>query len=172
MAATMDHQQRHLGVVGFDYLPYPISSNSLSGPSWPASTAAILTQMYPSALGPNTSSFEALVKNQAARNNNISLPFNSLSATTSTIGAPSAYGPYGHQDLLNLPPSFSNISRQTYEHGYSAATASSEDAFAALPAPYLSNYGSTHQQQHQPQQQAQQQQQQQQQSHSRRSSLQ
>lgn len=190
MAATMDHQQRHLGGVGFDHLPYPISSNSLSGPSWPASTTAIFNQMYPSALGSNTSSFEALVKHQAARSNNISLPFTSVAASTSTIGAPSGYSPYGNQDLLNLPPTFSNIARQTYEHGYSAAAVSSEDAYAALPAPYISTYGSTpqqqqQQQQQQPQQQSLQQQQQQQQqlqleqqhqqqqqSHSRRSSLQ
>lgn len=158
MAATMDHQQRHLGGVGFDHLPYPTSSNSLSGPPWPASTTALFNQMYPSVLGPNTSSFEALVKHQAARSNNISLPFTSIPANTSTIGAPTAYGPYGNQDLLNLPPTFSNIPRQTYEHGYSAAAVSSEDAYAALPAPYISTYGSTPQQQQQEQPQLQSQQ--------------
>lgn len=157
----MDHQQRHLGGVGFDHLPYPTSSHQFSGPSWPASTAAISNQVYPSALGPSTSRFEALVKQEVARNNNISLPYTSLSTSTSSIGAPSAYGPYGQQqDLLNLPPNFSNISRQTFEHGYSAAPVSSEDAYAAIPAPYLNTYESLSPQ---PQQQ-------QQHSHTRRSS--
>lgn len=156
----MNHQQRHLGGVGFDHLPYPISSHPLSGQSWPASTAAAISnQMYPSALGSSTSSFEALVKQQVARNNSLSLPYTSLSASTASIGAPSAYGPYGQQDLLNLPTSFSNIPRQTFEHGYSAAPVSSEDAYASMPAPYLNTYGSMSQQQ-----------QQQQQSHTRRSS--
>lgn len=158
----MDHQQRHLGGVGFDHLPYPISSHQLSGQSWPASTAAAISnQIYPSALGPSTSSFEALVKQQVARNNSLSLPYTSLSAasTASIGGAPSAYGPYGQQDLLNLPTSFSNLPRQSFEHGYSAAPVSSEDGYGSMPAPYLNTYGSMSQQQ-------------QQQSHTRRSSQQ
>ena len=158
----MDHQQRHLGAVGFDHLPYPISCPPLSGPSWPVSTAAISNQMYPSALGPSTSRFEALAKHQVARNSNISLPYSTISASTSSIRAPTAYVQYGQEDLLNLPTSFSNAPRQTFDHGYSASPVSSEDAYAAMPAPYLNTYGNISQQQ----------QQQHQQSHTRRSSQQ
>lgn len=139
---TMEQQNRHLGSVGFDHMSYSAPGPQFSNP-WGATSSANSTHLFPTALGTNSNNFDILAKPQAARANNVSMPYTSMPASAPPVGANSGYpnGSYAQSDLLNLSHDLLNAPRSTYDQGYSAAPTSSVNTYAPTSSSYLNTYG-------------------------------
>lgn len=130
----MDQRNHQFGsTLGFDHMPYsngPQFTNpwSAGSPTHPQLFSA-----------PNSSGFDSLVKQQAARSTTASMPYTPLSATAPAMGT--SYH-YGSSNLLDMSQDLLNQPRSMYEQGYSAAPSSSVHTYAPTSSPYVNNYGS------------------------------
>lgn len=154
MTMAVENQQRHMGgSMGFDNMHYA-SPPHFTNP-W-ASTAPTnaTSQLFPTSLGPSNVGFDALAKQQAARANNVSMPYSSIPVSAPSMGPGTSYTspPYCQTELLSLSQDLLSAPR-SYDQGFSNAPSTSVNTFAPISAPYapLSNYGPslTQQQQHQ-----------------------
>ena len=139
MAMTME-QHRQLGAVGFDHFSDPWASTS---------SANSLSQLYPTSLGSSTHlGFDALAKQQTARANSTSMPYNSVTASAPSVSAGSGYssGTYSQPGVMGIGPDLVNPPRASYNPGYSAAPNPSLNAFSSASNMYLSPFGNMSQQ--------------------------
>ncbi|SLM34383.1 c2h2 conidiation transcription factor [Lasallia pustulata] len=138
---AVENQQRHLGgSLGFDGMHYT-SAPHFTNP-WASTTPTnTASQLFQTSLGP---SFDALAKQQAARANNVSMPYSSIPVSAPSMGPGTSYtsAPYSQPELLSLSQDLLNAPR-SYDQGYSNAPSSSVNSFAPISAPYapMSNYG-------------------------------
>ena len=139
--------------MGFDGMHYT-SPPHFTNP-WASTTPTNTTsQLFSTSLGPSNVGFDALAKQQAARANNVSMPYSSIPVSAPSIGPGNSYtsAPYSQPELLSLSQDLLNAPRP-YDQGYSNAPSSSVNSFAPISAPYapMNNYGAslTQQQQHQ-----------------------
>lgn len=150
---AVENQQRHMGgSIGFDGMHYT-SPPHFTNP-WASTTPTNATsQLFQTSLGPSNG-FDALAKQQAARANNVSMPYASIPVSAPSMGPGNSYtsASYGQPELLGLSQDLLSAPRP-YDQGYSNAPSSSVNSFAPVSAPYapMSNYGPslTQQQQHQ-----------------------
>ncbi|KAL8815042.1 MAG: hypothetical protein Q9223_005788 [Gallowayella weberi] len=139
----MDPQQRQLGAIGFDHMSYPPPQPQFTNP-WASSTsAATSSHLYPAPLSHNNAGFDALAKQQAARQSATSMSYTSAPISAPSIASSNGYSssPYDQQQMLSLSQDLLNTSRSSYEQGY---TGSSSPAVASYPpssAPYVGSYG-------------------------------
>ena len=129
--------------MGFENMHYT-SPPHFTNP-WASTTPANTTsQFFPTSLGPSNVGFDALAKQQAARANNVSMPYSSIPVSAPSMGAGNNYtsAPYGQPELLSLSQDLLNPPR-SYDQGYSNAPSSSVNSYAPISAPYapMSNYG-------------------------------
>lgn len=147
---TMDQQHRQLGAVGFDHMPYSGPGPQFSNP-WVGTSSSNSAHLFSTPLGSTSSGFEAVAKQQAARANNVSMPYTSISTSAPSISISGGYSQsaYGQQELLNLSQDLLNPPRSTYDQGYPSTSTSSVTTYTPLLAPYLGAYNSLSQQQQQ-----------------------
>ena len=141
MTMTMDQQQnRHLGAIGFDNMHYSAPQPQFTNPWSTASSAAPNSHLFATSLGTNNAGFDALAKQQAARANNVSMPYSSIPTTAPAMGTANGYssGPY-NQDLLGLPQDLLTP-RSTYEQAFSSAPSQTTSTYAPTSAPYIGTY--------------------------------
>ena len=137
----------------FDHLPYS-HQPQFTNPWSSATSNNSTSQLFPS-LGSSGLGFD--LKSQAARATTMSMPYSSIPASTSSLGAGSGYSalPYGQSDLLNSSHDLLNSQRSNYEQPYSTTqTSSSVGTYPSTSTPYgtLGSYGQSLAQQQQGQQ--------------------
>ena len=140
---TMAIDQRQLGTLGFDHLPYSSANSHFANP-WTASTSAASTAHFlPATVGSSNHGFDALAKQQTSRTGPASIPYTSVSTTAPSIGAAGGFstGAYGQQDLLNLSQDFLTSTRTAYDQTGSTSQAPALTAFAPTQASYLGSFG-------------------------------
>lgn len=152
---AVDHQQRHLGSLAFDHMPYP--TPHFTNPWAPATSTDAASHLFPTSLAQNNLGLDAISKQQAARANSVSMPYSSIPVTAPSTGAGSNFSTtsYGQPGLLNLPPDLLHPPRSSYgsDHGYTTAPSPNSNAYAPTSAPYAPlGYAQSFQQQQQQQQ--------------------
>jgi len=138
MTLTLDHNNnRHLGSMGFDHMPYG-NSPHFTNP-WANTPSNGLS--FPTSMSSNNVGFDALAKQQAARTTTAAMPYSSVPASAPSMNAGNNYSstPYGQTDLMNLSQDLINHGRPAYDQGYSAAP--SVNSFAPTSSPYVGSYG-------------------------------
>ncbi|MCJ1257256.1 hypothetical protein MMC24_005081 [Lignoscripta atroalba] len=149
MAMAIDNQQRHLGAMNFDHMPY-------SGPPqftnpWASATSNPTSHLFPTSLGSAGMNFD--LKPQSTRSTTMSMPYSSLPASAPSINPGNSYNgvPYSQSELLSSSQDLLNAPR-TYEQAYSTAP-SAVSSYTSTSAPYapMGSYGQSlaQQQQHQ-----------------------
>ncbi|MCJ1367140.1 hypothetical protein MMC16_006272 [Acarospora aff. strigata] len=138
MTMAVDTQQRHLGSMAFEHLPY-------SGPPqftnpWATTPSTNNTSHLFPTLTQNNLGLDALAKQQAARANSVSMPYSSIPVSAPSIGPSTTFsaGAYGQSGLLNLPQNLLNPPQSSYgsESSYSASHSPSPNAYSASSSPY------------------------------------
>ena len=140
MTMTMDQQQnRHLGAIGFDSMPYAAPQPQFTNPWSTATSGTSNAHLFAPSLGSGSVGFDALAK-QAPRANTVSMAYPSMSISAPAMNATNGYsnGPY-NQDLLGLPQDLLTP-RSTYEQAYSSAPAPSNSAYPPTSAPYIASF--------------------------------
>lgn len=147
---AVDTQQRHLGSLSFDHMPY-------SGPPqftnpWVTNTSANTTShLFPTSMAQNNLGFEALAKQQASRANSVSMPYTSVPVSAPSIGSGTSYSstPYGQSGLLSLPQDL--LTPRPYnDNSYNSAPSPNPNIYAPSSSQYQPlNYAQSFQQQQQ-----------------------
>lgn len=155
---AVDNQQRHLGSMTFDHMPYP-GPPHFTNPWAPTTSTDTTSQLFPTSLAQSNLGLEAIAKQQAARANSVSMPYTSIPVTAPSIGAGSNFptAPYGQPGLLSLPQDLLNPPRSSYgsENSYTTAPSPTPNVYAPTPASYAPlGYAQSFQHQQQQQQQA------------------
>ena len=134
MAITLDNSNnRHLGSIGFDHLPYG-HSPQFTNP-W-----AQNGQLFGGSMSSSNVGFDAIAKQQQnSRTSTASLPFSSVSATAPSMNGNYQSSSYPQTDLVSMSQEFVNNNRHAYDTNYSAAP-SSVSSFAPTSSPYGSSY--------------------------------
>ena len=139
---TME-QGRSFGALGFDQFSDPWGSTS---------SANSMSQLYPTTLGSsNNIGFDALAKQQSARANTTSMPYNSIAASAPSIAAGGGYSTnaYPQSGAMNLPHDMVNPPRASYNQAYSAAPNPSMNTYSSAPNMFLGPFANlTQQSQH------------------------
>ena len=133
MTLTLDHQNnRHLGGMSFDHLPYS------NGPQFtnPWSSAAPNGHLSYQPINSNNTGFDAIAK-QAQQVSTASLPYSSTPATAPLATSGFSGTQYGSSNLVNMSQDLLNHAQS----GYSAAP-SSVGTYAPTSVPYTSTFGS------------------------------
>lgn len=154
MTMTVDTQQRHLGSLAFDHMPYP-GPPQFTNPWVTTPSTNTTSHLFPTSMTPNNLGLDALAKQQASRANSVSMPYTSIPVTAPSIGAgttfsSTAYGQPGllslSQDLLNTPRPYAN------DNHYNAAPSPNPNVYAPSTSPYAPlSYAQSFQQQQQQQ---------------------
>ncbi len=137
MAMAVDTQQRHLGSMGYDNMPYS-SAPQFTNP-WATTTPTNATShLFP--LTQNNLGLDALAKQQAARVNNVSMPYTSIPVSAPSLGAGSNFSTtsYGQPSLLNLSQNLLNPQQSSYgnDNTYTSAPSPNQSAYApTFPKP-------------------------------------
>ncbi|KAL9045684.1 MAG: hypothetical protein Q9214_001313 [Letrouitia sp. 1 TL-2023] len=144
---TMDHQQRQLGAIGFDHMPYPTTQPQFTNP-WASTPSTSSSHLYSAPLASNNAGFDALAKQQAARATSTSMPFTSAPVSAPSIAASNNYPaqPYDQQHLLGLSQDLLSHPRSNYEQGFSSASTPPVNSYPPTSAPYLGNFTGVSQQ--------------------------
>ena len=133
MTMTMDHQQRQFGSLGYEHTQYS-SPPQFTNP-W-SSTASTNTNshLFPS----NNTGYGSMVKQQPPRTTGVSMPYSSMSSSTSTLPPGTSYSntAYGQPSLLGMSQDLLNPARSSYEQSYTSAPSSSMPSYAPTSAPY------------------------------------
>ena len=133
---TLEHSNnRHLGTMGFDHLPYG------SGPQFTNPWAPANGQMFGASVGSGNQGFEQLPKQPTSRATTASLPYSSVPAPAPSMNANYESTTYPQGDLVGVSQDLVNQSRQPYDQSYSAAP-TSVGSFVPTSAPYVNSYGS------------------------------
>ncbi|MDI1488349.1 MAG: hypothetical protein OHK93_007624 [Ramalina farinacea] len=133
MAMTLDNSNnRHLGSLGFDHLPYG-HSPQFTNP-W-----AQNGQLFGSSMSSSNVGFDAIAKQQQqnSRVTTASVPFPSSSAPS--LNGNYQTTSYPQPELVSMSQDLVNNNRQPYDNSYSAAP-SSVGSFAATSSPYGNTY--------------------------------
>ena len=126
---AVDNQQRgHLGSMGYDSVPY--SSPQFNNP-WTPSTGPSLLHGFSSL---SSQGYSSPSKTTSSRLGTMSMPYNSLPASTTSIGTNnySSYPPHG---LLDSPHDLMNHSRSVYDQPYSTSS-QPISTYATAPTSY------------------------------------
>ncbi|MCJ1482236.1 hypothetical protein MMC06_002399, partial [Schaereria dolodes] len=147
MTMAIENQQRHLGSMNFDHMPYP-GPPQFTNP-WASTTSATTSHLFPTSLGSASMNFD--IKPQSARPTTMSMPYSSIPASLSSISSGNNYStiPYNQSELLNSSQDLLNPPR-AYDQTYSTAP-SVTSSYTPTSTPYapMSAYGqSMAQQQH------------------------
>ncbi|KAL8806682.1 MAG: hypothetical protein Q9182_001210 [Xanthomendoza sp. 2 TL-2023] len=143
MTLAMDPQQRQLGAIGFDHMSYPPPQPQFTNP-WASSTsAATSSHLYPAPLSHNNAGFDALAKQQAARQSATSLPYTSTPISAPSMASSNGYSssPYDQQQMLSLSQDLLNPSRASYEQSYAGSSSPAVAPYPPTSAPYVGSYG-------------------------------
>ena len=125
---AVDNQQRgHLGSMGYDSAPY--SSPQFNNP-WTPSTGPGLSHGFPSL---SSQGYSSLSKSSSSRLGTMSMPYNPLPASTTSIGT-NNYPSYPQHGLLDSPHDLMNSSR-TYDQSYSTSS-QPMSSYATAPTTY------------------------------------
>ncbi|KAI9876036.1 MAG: hypothetical protein M1830_007476 [Pleopsidium flavum] len=139
MTMAIDNQQRHLGSMAFDHMPYP-GPPHFTNPWAPTTSANTTSQLFPTSMAQNNLGLEAIAKQQAARASSVSMPYTSIPVTAPSISAGSSFPtvPYGQPGLLSLPQDLLNPARSSYgsESSYTSAPSPNPNAYAPTSASY------------------------------------
>jgi len=152
MTMAVDTQQRHLGSLAFDHMPYP-GPPQFTNPWVTTPSTNTTSHLSPTSMAQNNLGLDALAKQQASRANSASMPYTSIPVTAPSIGAgttfsSTAYGQSGllslSQDLLNTPRPYAN------DNHYNTAPSPNPNVYAPSTSPYPPlNYAQSFQQQQQ-----------------------
>ena len=137
---TMDQQQnRHLGAIGFDSMPYAAPQPQFTNPWSTATSGTSNSHLFATALGSNNVGFDALAK-QAPRASSVSMAYPSITTSAPAMGTANGYsnGSY-NQELLGLSQDLLTP-RSTYEQAYSSAPVQTSSAYTPTSAPYIASY--------------------------------
>lgn len=137
---TMDQRNHHLGGINFDHMSYN-NSPQFTNPWSSSQSAPHAPQLFPSSMGGNNASFDALKQQQNIRSTTSSMSFPSAPASAPSMPATNGYPSYATSNLLDMSQDLlkPEYPRSTYEQGYSAAP-SSVNSYAPTSAPYVSSY--------------------------------
>ena len=128
MTMTLDHNNnRHLGSMGFDHLPYgngPHFTNPFSGGN----------QLFGAGMSSNNVGFDAIAKQNARTA--APLPYASAPATAPSLHASYQGNTFPQPDLMGMSQDLVNHNRQSYDQ-----PAPSVSSFAPTSAPYVNSYG-------------------------------
>ncbi|KAL9604788.1 MAG: hypothetical protein Q9219_000236 [cf. Caloplaca sp. 3 TL-2023] len=145
MTLTMDPQQRQLGAMGFDHMPYPPSQPQFSNPWASTTSASTSSHLYPTHLANNNIGFDAIAKQQAARSNGVSLSYTSAPISAPALSSGNGYTNAAYdqqQQILAMPHDMLNPSRSSYEPGYTGTSSPAVSSYAPASASYVGSYGS------------------------------
>ncbi|KAL9018958.1 MAG: hypothetical protein Q9185_003792 [Variospora sp. 1 TL-2023] len=150
MTLTMDPQQRQLGAIGFDHLSYPPPQQPQFTNPWASTTSASTSShLYPAPLATNNIGFDAIAKQQTARNNAAaSMPYSSASISAPTMPSSNGYSNPSYdqqQQLLGMSHNLMTNSNGGYEHGYTGTSSPAVSSYAPTSAPYVNSYGNVSQ---------------------------
>lgn len=139
MTMTME-QGRSFGALGFDQFSDPWCSTS---------SAHSMSQLYPTTLrSGNSIGFDALAKQQAARANTASMPYNSVAASAPSIAVSGGYhaSAYPQSGAMNLSHEMVNPPRASYNQAYSAPPNPPISTFSSASNLFLGPFGNLSQQ--------------------------
>ncbi|KAI9720467.1 MAG: hypothetical protein M1812_002973 [Candelaria pacifica] len=128
MTMAVDNQQRHLGSMTFDHLPY-IGGPQFTNPWDTTASSTSSTHLFPSGLHP-------IARQHSTSGANASMPYSSMPVQAPSIGAGNSLPllPYGQDDSLRAPQELPHTSRSYgNEQNYSTAPSTS---YAPTSAPY------------------------------------
>jgi len=152
MTMAVDTQQRHLGSLAFDHMPYS-GPPQFTNPWVTAPSAHTTSHLFPSSMAQNNLGFDALAKQQASRANSVSMPYSSIPVTAPSIGAGTTFSSpaYGQSGLLGLPQDLLHTPRPyANDNNYNGAPSPNSNVYAPSTSPYPPlNYAQSFQQQQQ-----------------------
>ena len=127
---AVDNQQRsHLGSLGYDNVPY--SSPHFSNP-WTPSSGPSVSHGFPSL---SSQSYSSPNKSSSSRLGTMSMPYNPLPASTTSIGT-NNYPSYPQNGLLDSPHDLMNQPRPAYDHTYPVSSSQPMSSYAATSSSY------------------------------------
>jgi len=155
---AIDTQQRHLGSMAFDHMPYQAGPPHFSNPWGSSASTHSTSQLFPTSLSASNMGYDPLPKPQNTRTSTMSLPYTSLAASTAPVNTSSYQTlPYGQSELLNSSQDLLSVPRSTYEQSYTSAPSPSQatTSYATHAGTYapVGSYGQSLIQQQQQQQQ-------------------
>ncbi|KAL8644540.1 MAG: hypothetical protein Q9210_007204 [Variospora velana] len=149
MTLTMDPQQRQLGAIGFDHMSYPLPQPQFTNPWASTTSASTSSHLYPAPLANNNIGFDAIAKQQTARNNAAaSMPYSSASISAPTMPSSNGYSNPSYdqqQQLLGMSHNLMSNSNGGYEHGYTGTSSPAVSSYAPTSASYANSYGNVSQ---------------------------
>ena len=138
---AVDNQQRgHLGSMGYDSVPY--SSPNFNNP-WTPSTGSSMSHGFSSL---SSQGYTSPNKTSSSRLSTMSMPYNPLPASTTSIGT-NSYSSYPSNGLLDSSHDLMNHSRPAYDQSYSTSS-QPMSSYATAPTSYAPV--NPYPQQHQP----------------------
>lgn len=145
MTLTLDPQQRQLGAIGFDHMSYPPTQPQFTNPWASTSSPSASSHLYPAPLVNNNLGFDALAKQQVARNNAASMPYTSASISAPTMSSSNGYSSSSYdqqQHMLGMSQNLLTQSSAGYEQGYTGTSSPAVNSYAPTSAHYANSYGS------------------------------
>ena len=134
---AVDTQQRHLGSLAFDHMPYP-GPPQFTNP-WVTTTSANATShLFPTSMAQNNLGFDALAKQQASRVNSVSMPYASIPVSAPSIGAGTSFSSaaYGQPGLLSLPQELLTPRPYGNDNSYASAPSPNPNVYAPSSTQY------------------------------------
>ncbi|KAL8759135.1 MAG: hypothetical protein Q9184_003716 [Pyrenodesmia sp. 2 TL-2023] len=145
MTLTLDPQQRQLGAIGFDHMSYAPSQPQFTNPWASTTSASTSTHLYPAPLANNNIGFDALVKQQVARNSAASMPYTSASISAPAMPSSNGYSSSSYeqqQHMLGMSQNLMSHSSAGYEQGYTGTSSPAVSSYAPTSTHYANSYGS------------------------------
>lgn len=142
MTMAMD-PQRQLGAIGFDHMSFPPPQPQFTNPWASTTSASTSSHMYPAPLAGNGIGFDALAKQQLARSNAASMPYNSASVSAPSMPSTNGYSTTSYdqqQQMLGMSQNLLSHSSAGYEQGYTGTSSPAVTSYAPTSAPYVSSY--------------------------------
>ncbi|KAL8948813.1 MAG: hypothetical protein Q9222_005030 [Ikaeria aurantiellina] len=142
MTLTMDPQQRQLGAIGFEHMSFPPPQPQFTNPWASTTSAAPSSHLYPAPLSNNTSTFDSLAKQQAARSSATSMAYTSAPISAPSITSTNGYSnsPYDQQHIIGLPQDIMSHPRSGYDQSYTGNSSPAVASYAPTSAPYVGSY--------------------------------
>ncbi|KAI9860667.1 MAG: hypothetical protein M1824_002958 [Vezdaea acicularis] len=132
---AVDSQRSHLGFSGLNPMTQYSNGPHFTDPFAGSASSNPSSHMFShSAMGPSS---EAVAKQQAARGNNVSMPYASVPITAPSLSAGTSLPPmmYGQQQDMLASQELLNP-RSSYEQSFTTAPPSASHAFAPTAGPY------------------------------------
>lgn len=148
MTLTMDPQQRQLGAIGFDHMSYPPPQPQFSNPWASTTSVSPSSHLYPAPLASNNLGFDAIAKQQIARNNATSMSYSSAPIGAPTMPSSNGYSASSYdpqQQMLGMSQNLMNHTSGGYEQAYTGTSSPAITSYAPTSAPYGGSYGTVSQ---------------------------